>query len=921
MVAIPPAPYSMIGNQSRLGHTHPNLVQWTPDGTQILFDLHMRTYLTEVDGTRVQWIADGASDLLPLHEARLPAARMAADISPDGSRVAYATCEYTTTWSRSRFRSDEIEVLVGYEIATADLDGSNPQRLTHNRLFNHFPVWSPDGTRLAFLSGQFGVDVSLHTMNSDGTDIRRITDAVSLHPPVWSPDGSRIAFVDFERDEETYRGEHVIYTVAPDGSDLIRIGVATSGPTWSPDGYRLAFTNTIDEENAEVGLYVRSARSSSPRRLVATFRDRVGPGFLSLDTFGDEPGPWAPSWSPTGLHIAVGCSTMCVFNAYTGELVGKLTLAQGQGGLPAWSPDGSRLAVFTPDSPFVLSTMGPDTSDPRVLVRKAPGFGDSHGSLIAEQSSWKDRELNVASCSEGYVVPDPSANPGLVADCRALIEIRDDLHGDALTNWGLGTPIQQWQNVTVEEVCGPLQLPWGDACVELTSLIGFGILFHYGIGAGPKIVPREARVTELHGYFEGIIPPGIANLGQLRRLDLIIIRSRTPIPPQLGNITTLRELKLNGALSGPIPPHLGKLFRLRVLSLIGDLEGQIPRRLSALKQLRSLRLSYTQVTGDIPAELWTLPKLQTLHLDNNVLTGTIPPELAGLGQLQVLDLSDNQLTGRVPPELGRLRLLHTLSLEGNMLSGHLPPELGRLLLLHTLSLEGNMLSGRLPPELAGTNLERLTLPSSMEGCLPAELAVKGYNLDVRPYLYDDHPTCVADTYAFQVDESTPIGHLVGVLTLSGTEPVIYAIVSGNEHGHFTVDPETGKVTVAAPLDRNRIPSYVLLVEGTTSSGESLTATVSILLTSKLDLCSLGLAVPDPERNPGLVMDCAVLLAIGERLLEEVPSSQLSERSLIWPIIAPGAASSTGVPIRSSRSGMELALEDNRNVYERWISKQ
>ena len=219
----------------------------------------------------------------------------------------------------------------------------------------------------------------------------------------------------------------------------------------------------------------------------------------------------------------------------------------------------------------------------------------------------------------------------LVADCRALIEIRDDLHGDALTNWGLGTPIQQWENVTVEEVCGPLQLPWGDACVELTSLIGFGILFDYGIGTGPKVVPREARVTELHGYFEGIIPPGIANLSQLRRLDLIIIRSSGPIPPQLGNITTLRELKLNGALSWPhtatpweaLPPSRPVADGLTS-------KARSRRRLSALKQLRSLRLSYTQLTGDIPAELGTLPWLQTLHLDNNALTGTIPPELADL---------------------------------------------------------------------------------------------------------------------------------------------------------------------------------------------------------------------------------------------------------------------------------------------------
>ena len=73
-----------VGDDYPSGHTHPDLVQWTPNGTQILFDMHMRLYLAEVDGTRVEWVADGASDLFPRDSAWVPSSRMTADISPDG---------------------------------------------------------------------------------------------------------------------------------------------------------------------------------------------------------------------------------------------------------------------------------------------------------------------------------------------------------------------------------------------------------------------------------------------------------------------------------------------------------------------------------------------------------------------------------------------------------------------------------------------------------------------------------------------------------------------------------------------------------------------------------------------------------------------------------------------------------------------
>lgn len=554
-------------------------------------------------------------------------------------------------------------------------------------------------------------------------------------------------------------------------------------------------------------------------------------------------------------HIAVGCSTMCVFDSYTGSLVGKLTLAQGQGGLPAWSPDGSRLAVFAPRSPFILSTMGPDTSDPRVLVRRAPGFLAEHPDvLIAEQSGWKDRELSTASCSKGYVVPNPSVNTGLVSDCRALIDIRDDLRGDGLVNWGPGTPIEQWEGITVEEVCGPLQLPWGDGCVKLVSLFSFGILFGSRSGDGPELVPREPRVTELSGYFEGTISPSIANLRRLKRLDLSYVRGA--IPAEIGSLRELREVRLEG-IQGRIPGQLGRLFYLRTLTLGGRLEGHIPPQLGALKQLRTLSLSSGSNAG---------------------LTGGIPKQLGGLGRLQQLDLSNNRLTGGVPASLGNLTQLRLLDLSDNQLGGSVPPELGNLRRLQTLSLEGNTLSGRAPSELGATHLEQLSLPLSLEPCLPAELAAKGQNLQIRP---TGLPLCVADTYTFRVDESTPIGHAIGVLEVSDEEIVTHTITSGNQRQDFVIDPASGEITVSASLDREKVSSYLLSVEARTTNGKKLTATVTILVTSRLEVCSWGIAVPNPERNPGLVNDCVALLVIGDRLLEENPWTRSLGSFLNW----------------------------------------
>ncbi|KAL6603890.1 hypothetical protein ACP70R_044251 [Stipagrostis hirtigluma subsp. patula] len=206
-------------------------------------------------------------------------------------------------------------------------------------------------------------------------------------------------------------------------------------------------------------------------------------------------------------------------------------------------------------------------------------------------------------------------------------------------------------------------------------------------------------------------------------LDLASLHLSGQIPPCIANLTFLTRINFqNNQLSGQIPPELGLLSRLQYLNLrSNNLSGIIPQTLSSCLQLRIIDLGINFLHGEIPKNLSQCFFLQKLILDHNMLGGGIPEGLGMLRNLSVLRLGANDLTGKIPLSLGSSSSLVSVVLSNNSLTGSIPPLLANSSSLQVLSLTNNHLGGEIPTAVFNsTSLQKLALGSNnFVGSIPA----------------------------------------------------------------------------------------------------------------------------------------------------------------------------------------------------------
>jgi Tol biopolymer transport system component len=182
------------------GATDDNWPRFSPNGRQIVFHSNRAgnydIYVVNTDGTDLHAITTNAAlDQWP-------------DWSPDGQRIAFRR---------------------GNDVYVADADGveQNVERLTFvPTVINQMPAWAPDGQHIAFMSLREGY-CAVFLMNADGSNPVNLTPKGAADPasgwcsraPSWSRNG-RIYFMSFRTPTN---GDVEIFSMADDGSDLVRL--------------------------------------------------------------------------------------------------------------------------------------------------------------------------------------------------------------------------------------------------------------------------------------------------------------------------------------------------------------------------------------------------------------------------------------------------------------------------------------------------------------------------------------------------------------------------------------------------------------------------------------------------------------------------------------------------------------------------
>jgi len=174
LFAVPAVGGRAIQSDEATGNHHSPSV--SPDGGRVAYVAErgedVDIFVASLDGREVQRVSEGDEYVL---EPRF---------SPDGTHLLW--CQ----WPHYDMPWDELAIVV------ADGEGRHPRVVAGgSRVTNNYSAWSPDGTRIAFISDREGEFGNLWVIGADGTGAERLASESAQHgAPAWSPDGRHIVY-------------------------------------------------------------------------------------------------------------------------------------------------------------------------------------------------------------------------------------------------------------------------------------------------------------------------------------------------------------------------------------------------------------------------------------------------------------------------------------------------------------------------------------------------------------------------------------------------------------------------------------------------------------------------------------------------------------------------------------------------------
>jgi Tol biopolymer transport system component len=244
------------------------------------------------------------------------------------------------------------------QIWVMNADGSNARMITNFLGPKFSPDVSPDGTHIVFTAVADSVTLSVFTINSDGTGLKRlITTPGSYASPVWSRTGDQIAYVVFSSDDSDVQDIFVMNSDGSGQTDLTNNPQRDNHPSWALHRDLILFDSDRDPPGrAPTQIYVTTPGGSDVR----------------LVTIGEQ-----PSWSPSGGRIVFLDANGNVSTAFAdGSGVSPITDSLTNKFFPHWSPDESTI-VFEHKrdilDPIEIWVEGTDGSNLHPLTTAADG--------------------------------------------------------------------------------------------------------------------------------------------------------------------------------------------------------------------------------------------------------------------------------------------------------------------------------------------------------------------------------------------------------------------------------------------------------------------------------------------------------------------------------------------------------------------